>query len=105
MDKIKYKILIVLLSIKWMLRVNLGDYVWYNGEKHMVLNGVRSDSWRLNDIDYDSGWVRRSKCKKVISLNNICQSFSSGYNFYMTNWYQLWISNGIKPWMKQCDIW
>jgi hypothetical protein len=66
--------------------------------------------WRLNGLDdgkdkYNTGWVKRSNCKKVFSLKGIKRSFMYGYNFYMINWFDIWCKNGIKPWMKKCDIW
>jgi len=105
MREIKYKILIVLLSIKWMPRVNLGDWIWYKKRKYLVVNGVRCGQWRLSDLNNDNGWVLRKDCKKVLSLKNYIGSFKSGYRFYMTNWYDIWARNGIESWMKSCHIW
>jgi len=94
------------LSFKWCFRINLGDCVWYERGKYIVVNGVRSDSWRLSGLqNCDAGWVSRSSCRKVLSPRNIVGSFSSGYHFYMGYWYQIWKSEGIKPWMRKCEIW
>ncbi len=104
--KIKYRIFILWLSIKWMFRVNLGDAVWYEGKKYIVSNGVRCDSWRLGYlVNDDVGWVKRSECKKVISWFNFMNSFKSGKSFYMSNWYSIWVDGGVKNWMKHCHIW
>lgn len=105
MKHIKYWLLIVGLSIKWMFRVNVMDLVVYNGKQYMVLNGVRADSWRLDLDNGDQGWVPRSECKKVWTLKNIIGSFKSGYRFYMGYWFDIWVRSGIKPWMKGCKIW
>ena len=106
MKKYYYYILILWLSIKWIFRINLGDQVLYNNKKYIVINGVRSKSWRLNKLDNgDDGWVKRKECKKVVSIKNYTNSFKSGYKFYMTNWYQIWTNSGIKDWMKKCKIW
>ena len=102
----KYKLFIIWLSFKWIFRINLGDYVWYVGKKYQVANGVRSLSWRLYDLkNDDKGWVLRSKCRKSLTLRNLYQSFKSGLWFYRTNWLEIWQREGIKPWMKDCNIW
>lgn len=103
---IYYWLLIVKLSIGWIWRVNLGDFVWYRGAKYMVSNGVRVDSWRLDCLENeDGGWVPRAECRKVCTVQNAINSFRSGYRFYMTSWYAIWIDNGIQPWMRACRIW
>lgn len=105
--KIYWRIRIIFLSLRWIPQVNLGDIVIYNGDKYTVCNGVRPMSWRLEpskDLS-DSGWVSRKECRKVWSLKNIWYSFYSGYNFYMTSWFQIWANNGIKDWMHGCNIW
>lgn len=106
MKRIKYWLLIVGLSIKWMFRVNVGDLVIYQGKQHQVLNGVRCESWRLGDLDNgDDGWVLRSDCKKVWTPQNMIGSFKSGYRFYMGYWFKIWVNKGIEPWVKGCNIW
>ena len=101
-----YWIKIVWWSARWMFQINLGDLVWYDGNKHMVLNGVRFDSWRLDCVNNsDEGWVSRTDCKKVWTLTNMIGSFRSGYDFYMGYWYDIWKREGIKPWMKELRIW
>jgi hypothetical protein len=103
---IKYWFLIIWLSFKWMFRICLGDQVWYKGKKYCVLNGVRENSWRLSNLDNgDDGWVLRKECKKVKSYKNYLHSFTSGYHFYMTSWYDIWKRNGIQNWMRGCRIW
>ena len=106
MKSLKWRIFIIWLSLKWIPRVNLGDYVWYAGKKYMVCNGVRSESWRLGDLDNgDEGCVSRAMVRKVWTLANVWHSFSSGHLFYMANWYAIWKQQGIKDWMKACQIW
>ena len=102
----KYYLLIVWQSIKWMFRVNLGDFVWYNNKQYVVVNGVRCNSWRLSNLENDdNGWVLRKDCKKVWTINNMIGSFKSGYGFYMHNWFSIWKRSGIELWMKSCNIW
>ena len=106
MKKLKYWLLIVLLSIKWMFKVCLGDKIVYQGKEYEVINGVVQNSWKLSGLDNGhDGWVQRKECKKVKALSNVIGSFKSGYNFYMSAWYSLWVKVGIKQWMKNCPIW
>jgi len=106
MKKLYWRLRIIWLSLKWCFRVNLGDWVWYGGKKYIVSNGVMSDSWRLSSLDNGrDGWVPRSDCKKVWTPKNIIGSFRSGYRFYMTSWFDIWVNEGIKPWMRGCNIW
>ena len=105
-NKIYWKLFIIRLSLRWCWKVNLGDLVLYQGKKYLVHNGVRSNSWRLGNLNNgDSGWVPRSECKKIWTLKNIVQSFKSGHTFYMQAWYDIWVRSGIKPWMRGCNIW
>ena len=102
----KYTILMYWLAFKWIFRINLGDMVWYRGKKYPVSNGVRCGMWRLPDLDNgDGGWVKRSDCRKVASLKNFSGSFRSALGFYRSNWLDIWKREGIKPWMKGCNIW
>lgn len=106
MIKLYWKIRIFFLALRWISQVNLGDEVWYKGKKHTVCNGVRCNSWRLDKLDNgDDGWVPRKDCKKVFSFRNLNHSFSSGYRFYMTSWFDIWCNTGIKDWMRKCNIW
>lgn len=103
--KIYWWFFIIRLSLKWCWKINLGDWIWYKGKKYIVSNGVRSGSWRLSYLDNgDNGWVSRIECGKVWTLKNIIGSFKSGYSFYMTSWLDIWVRNGIKPWMRGCNI-
>jgi len=107
--KARYWLLVIWLSTKWMFRINLGDKVWWSGWKLMrftVLNGVRPGSWRLAELmDDNDGWVSRNECRKSWTLPNMLRSFRSGYRFYMINWYDIWVNEGITAWMRRCRIW
>lgn len=106
LNKIYWKLRIVVLALRWCRIVNLGDLVWYKGKKYTVCNGARYGSWRLGDLENThDGWVPRKDCRKVWTLANIRHSFWAGYNFYMTSWYDIWCRDGIKPWMRGCNIW
>jgi len=104
--KMYWRIRVVLYSCKWIFRINLADRVYYQDRIYLVANGVRSGQWRLDGVkNNDDGWVPRSECKKVIYPKDLINSFRLGYRFYMVNWYSIWLNNGIKPWMKKCNIW
>ena len=115
MNKLRWWIYVIWLSAKWCFQVNLGDLVWYHGRKYVVLNGVRSNSWKLAEWNIfgeplvlengNDGWVPRAECKKVKTLSNAIGSFRSGYRFYMTSWYDIWVREGILDWMRSCRIW
>jgi len=115
LNKLRWKVYIIWLSLKWCFQVNLGDEVWYRGLKYNVLNGVHCGEWRLvgpdtfgHMVTFDNGrdgWVPRKDCKKVKTLSNYIHSFKSGYWFYMTSWYDIWVREGILDWMKGCNIW
>lgn len=106
MVKAYWKIRIFFLALRWIPQINIGDIVVYKGKEYMVCNGVRYGSWRLGNLDNgDDGWVSRSECKKVWTLENIMQSFKFGWHFYMTSWFDIWCREGIKGWMRGCNIW
>ena len=101
LNKIKYWLYIIYLSIKHIPLINLGNTVFYNGKRYNVINGVRPKYWTLTDI----GDISRESCKLEKSISNFWWSFISSYNFYMINWYSIWVRNGIEDWMKGCNIW
>ena len=104
--KLYWKARINWLALQWIPNVNLGDVVRYQGKKYEVCNGVRYGQWRLGDLENErDGWVPRSECKKVWTIANIRHSFFAGRNFYMTSWYDIWCRDGIKDWMRGCNIW
>ena len=107
MNRIKYWLLIIWLSFKWMFRTTLGDEIIYNGKKYTIANGVSPATWRLSNYnpDYYKCFVPRKDCKKIWSIKGMIRSFQSGYSFYMGYWYDIWVNVGIKSWMRSCRIW
>jgi len=103
----KYRLLIVWLSLKWVFRINLGDAVWYLGQQYVVSNGVNCGEWRLDPMPplSEDGWVPRFECHKVWSASNLVGSFRRAHQFYMAFWFDIWKREGIKPWMKGSNIW
>lgn len=102
--KLYWRIRIFWLALKWVPNVNLGDLVIYRGKKHTVINGTRPLSWELIDNTTVIN-APRTECKKVYTFTGMLQSFKSGWHFYMSNWFDIWCRGGIRPWMKECNIW
>lgn len=106
MTKLYWKVRIFFLALRWIPQVNLGDKVRYQGKIFSVSNGNRAASWRLGGLDNGrDGWVPRNECKKVWTFANVRWSFLAGWRFYMTSWFDIWCREGIKGWMRGCNIW
>lgn len=92
------------LAARWLFIYNLGDRVLYQGREWTLIQGVCSPTWSLvrGDERVDA---HESEFRKVRSLANYWHSFRSGYRFYMTSWYSIWMHSGIEPWMRGCNIW
>lgn len=106
MKKVWYWVYIRYLATRWVFQVNLGNEVFYKGKKYTVANGTRTGCWRLHDLDNNKdGWVPRSECKLVLSYKNLHRSYKYGVRFYMGYWYDIWCKNGIKQWVRSCNIW
>ena len=98
LKSIKCWLYIVYLSFKWMFVINLGDLVRYNGRQYRVINGVRPEMWRLDDLkNDDDGWVHEYDCKKVLTLKNMVGSFKFRYWFYMGYWFDICVRYGFRP--------
>ena len=101
-----WRVFIIRLCLRWCWKICVGDQVWYREKKYLVANGARFHSWRLRGLwNERDGWVSRENCRKVKTPKNAWGSFRRGYRFYMSNWYQIWVSQGIEPWMRRCNIW
>ena len=119
---------VILFSLRWIRRVNIGDKVIYEDRECRLIQGVCDPVWEL---EWDEGpvnpkipiytadilpgvittggrkvaRVHRKDFRKVRSLSNYLGSFQSGYRFYMGYWYTIWVYRGIEPWVKACKIW
>ena len=109
MIRIYYRLYIIWLSLKWVIRINLGDkIIWLKDtwpQTYTVINGVCPGSWKVTDGIEDAFEVNRSECQKIKTIQNYFNSFKSGYRFYMGYWYDIWVRNGIEPWVRKCNIW
>lgn len=95
---------IILLALRWVRRFSLGDRVILDGRHWTLIQGVSAPRWTLSS-GAETVRAHESEFRKVRSLRNYWGSFASGYRFYMRNWYGIWMCEGIKPWMRGCNIW
>lgn len=103
---LRYWLLIVWLSGKWMFRINLSDHVWVNGRKCLVCNGVTSGRWDVRDVKTGERFsAAYADCRKVWTFGNVLGSFKFGYRFYMGYWFDIWRRQGVEAWMRGCNIW
>ena len=107
MKRVHYWLYIIWLSLKWMFRYNLGDLVIYKGKKCVLIQGVCSPRWDLVECSSNNkiADVHQREFVKVKTIKNLMGSFRSGYSFYVLYWFEIWVRNGIEPWMRQCRIW
>lgn len=105
---IYWRLRIVHLATRWLFIYNLGDLVLYKGKEWSLIQGVMAPTWSLvrgEGGDFERVDAHESEFRKVRTLRNYVGSFRSGYRFYMTSWYGIWMREGIKPWMLGCNIW
>ena len=104
MKTIYYWLLVVRLSLRWIKQPNLGDVVLYQGKRWVLFQGMRDPIWSLS-CNRECIEVHRDNFRKVPGIKSAWRSFRSGYRFYMTSWFSIWVREGIKPWMLGCNIW
>lgn len=111
LNRLKWRLFIIWISLRWILKTNLGDIVIYKGKEYFVNNGVVPKHWDLiENKDYYKGRecldnIPHDLCKKKYTLKTMWRSYKSGYNFYMTNWYGIWCRNGVEDWVRRLKIW
>lgn len=105
MRTLYYWLLVVRLALRWTRQFNLGDEVVYHGERWILNQGVRDPLWSLCHADGRYIEVHRENFRKASGLRSLWRSFQSGYRFYMRSWFDIWVREGIKPWMRGCSIW
>lgn len=106
--RLKYKLYIMWISLRWIKKVCLGDIVMYKGEEYFISNGVSPMSWTLQQPNFGKRVENapRGECLKKKTIKNYLKNYNQGYNFYMTNWYGIWVHNReISPWIKALRIW
>ena len=107
MKRLYWWLYVVRLSLRWPFKLNLGDYVWRRGKRYMLIQGVCDPYWDLmaDDQSERMNHVHLSEFRKSWRLSNFWSSFACGYRFYMGYWYDIWVGQGIKPYMRGCNIW
>lgn len=103
MKRFLYRVYIRWLALRWMFQFNLGDEVWHEGRKRRINNWAGSP--RMTLLNPYQQNVPREECRKVISLRNLWGSYRSGVRFYTTSWLEIWVRNGIEPWVRALPIW
>jgi hypothetical protein len=103
MKRLWYKIYIRYLALRFVFKMNLGDEVWHKGRKRTIINWAGCPSMTLSD-PYQQ-YVPLGECKKVMTPANLWHSYSSKVKFYTQSWLDIWVNNGIEPWIKGCRIW
>jgi len=110
-NRLKWRLFIIWISLRWIFKTNLADIVIYNGKEYFVNNGVNPGYWDIieNKAYYEGREfldnIPRKLCKKKYSLKLIWRSYKGAYNFYMSNWYGIWCRNGLEDWHKRLKIW
>ena len=102
---IYWRLFIIRLSLRWLWRPNLMDEVVYKGEVWRLSQGVKSPVWTLRQGPGEGVEVHERDFRKVRTIANYWGSFRNGYQFYMRSWYDIWMREGIQPWMLGCRIW
>lgn len=103
---IYWRAYILRLALRWVPRFNIGDRVIYGGREWYLAQGVCAPRWTLrSETDGEEVYANEKDFRKVRSLPNYWRSFRYGYRFYMTSWYSIWMREGIKDWMRGCNIW
>ena len=88
---------IVLLSLRSARNLGLGDHVWYQGERWMLIQGVCCPCWDLAPIAVTDRrfpkHIHEREFRKVKSLPNYWHSFRSSYRFRLSH----------RPWINKAQ--
>lgn len=103
MKRVLYQFYIRWLALGWIFQFNVGDQVWHKGRKRCISNWAGHPHMTLTD-PYEQD-VPREECRKVISAPNLWHSYRAGVRFYTGCWLDIWVRNGIEPWVRALPIW
>ncbi|HEU4601786.1 MAG TPA: hypothetical protein VFS24_07450 [Steroidobacteraceae bacterium] len=103
MRRLRYRLYIHWLALRWMFQFNLGDQVWHLGKRRTIINWAGHPTMTLSD-PYEQN-VPREECRKVWSVPNLWHSYRAGVRFYTGSWLGIWERDGIEPWVRALDIW
>ena len=92
MKRLWLRLRIRLYALSRLPSINIGNKVMYQGSEYEVCNGVRQNSWRLEPSEAlpDDGWVKRNKCRKILSIKNLRQTYGFFVRFYEGYWLDIW---------------
>ena len=103
--RIYWWLFVIRLSLRWIPRLNLGRRVWWRGENWMLIQGVCEPLWDLCRGGEVQKYIPESEFRAVQNPVEWWWAFKSGYRFFMTCWYRIWLEQGVEPWMRGCKIW
>jgi hypothetical protein len=103
MKRLYYRLYIRYLAIQWLFQMNLGDQVLHDGKVRYIINWAGTPYMTL-DNPYQQN-VPAANCKKIMSISNLWHSYKAGVQFYTSSWLDIWVNNGIEPWVRALQIW
>ena len=89
LNRLKWRLFIIWISLRWIFKTNLSDIVIYNGKEYFVNNGVNPGYWDIiENKDYYEGrecldHIPRNLCKKKYSLKLIWRSYKNHLAFHI----------------------
>ncbi len=94
MAKLKVYFRIFWLCLKSTRRLNLGDYVRYEGRRWVLYQGVDNPYWNLGTPGQSTERrerVHRKDFRKEWSLGNFTHDLRSTFRFYRGYWFDIWV--------------
>ena len=97
--KLKYKIYIMWISLRWIRKTCLGDIVIYKGEEYFISNGASPYSWTLQQPNFGKRIENapRIKCIKKKTFNNYFDSYILNYQLKLTQIFKYIMLNILSP--------
>ena len=91
--KIIVRLTIIVLGIRHIFRLNIGDEVLWKGLTYTLVQGVYDPTWDLKRGELRYNHIYKDKFKKLVSFKNIIHDFKFAQDFYMGYWYDIWCRN------------
>jgi len=104
MKKFLAYIKIFFYGVENLFSINLGDIVIYQGKEYFVNNGVSAPAYDLLPEQGEVILVHKSNFKKKRCWYNFTHAFKFAYNFYITNWLDIWMNNWSTKEMLQFTL-
>lgn len=85
---------IVVLSVKAIFNLNLGDIVRHNGKRYVLSQGVSKPSWNIGEVGGGEylEYIHEDDFRKERTLSNAVHSFRFMHRFYCGYWRDIWES-------------